>query len=284
MRRLAVAILLAGMMVVPAAAAQEARPSPSPVRVLCVFISGTDAPMTSAPLVRGILDRTVRVLLVVDACTRSDLAPEPTPSAMPTASPVWERENANLSWRWLSDGEYECSASATRCWGLAVRADKGCPNGLEVEVDIEDGEEDFVDHVTLRRTKALGAGKVARFVIETDEEGAEWADIDDIGCVLPPWTRTYRGSGADDRFIRLPAADDVRARFTVRATHSIGCVTGVYFGSGSSRESIDEFDLFFSGRRTLTRNADVTYDVGAGRNHLKVISSCPWTLKLTGRR
>lgn len=259
-------------MVVAPVAAQS--PSPEPVRLqtVCLRILAptfTDAAM----LIRLISDGTARIVGTVpceDPYMTGQTVPSPTsePEATPepTATPApteWHR-TGQYRYRWLR-GSYP---------RLQVIADNGCTSGLRVVAT--DDYDDSYDGSYDGRVRASRRVTVDFFEDDSLVEPEDVAKVT-IRCAPTPWTRTYSGGGSDDRFVTIPANDSIRARFTVRAPSSYGCITSVYVDG----ESVDEFDLFYDGRQTKTRTGWVD---ASGRTHLKVISSCPWTLRLTGYR
>ena len=177
-----------------------------------------------------------------------------------TLGPAWA-PSAIGSWD-LSTASTSTLTTRSKSWRT-----RGAPHGVVVATDDED---------TFETTRAVRPRIAARLLWEGWLTPPGEASITSIRCRPGPWVRTYRGGGSDDRFVTIPANESIRGRFTARADSSFGCTTGVYIDG----ESIDEFDLFFDGRQTKTRTADIDAE---GRTHLKVISSCPWTLRLTGQ-
>lgn len=199
---------------------------------------------------------------------------EPTPESTATPKPgAWTRKGA-FEYRWQTPPAPDFSLQD---YPMQVRSDRGCRYGVTATIDTESDTEGEQRKGRIRPHQAV---TVTFTSFLDDDYFDEWTPADSsvtaIRCLRGPWVRTYRGGGSDDRFVTIPANEEIQGRFTVRADLSFGCTTGVYIDD----ESVDEFDLFFDGRQTKTRTADI---VAEGRTHLKVISSCPWTLRLTGQ-
>jgi hypothetical protein len=208
---------------------------------------------------------------------------------VPSAEPGAYSRFGSFRYRWLPAAtEYQEDPV------MRVISDKGCASGIIVKITafydenadgVLDEATDYIDSHEGRRDGRVTAGKAVRVPVTSNDAWLIGLDSDivtvtSIRCAPAPWVRTYRGSGSDDRFITVRAAKTIRGRFTARATSTSGCITGVYFGD----EPVDGFDLFYDGRRTLSRSANLSGVLGKGRNHMKVISSCPWTLTMTGTR
>lgn len=97
------------------------------------------------------------------------------------------------------------------------------------------------------------------------------------------WEQTVKGNGSDDRFITLRHTPDT-VRFNVRADSPYGCSAYVYVWEGGYWEQQRPLGLSFDGRKAKSRRMDNYWngDFTKGRQRLKVLSNCPWTLTFKG--
>jgi hypothetical protein len=275
MKRIAVFVLGASLSVSSVTAVRGAEPSLEPVQYQTLCVSVVAPPINDAADLRALLDAGLVTVLVAVPCAME--LPEPGASGVPDAIASQDggpyTRQGRFRYRWLP---MEDQSAYEETPTMDVIADKGCAHGLRVDAT----DYTYEDNTIIRQSR-VPAGKRVRLAFMGFEDQFAPRDIISvlIKCIpapIRPWTRTYRGRGSDDRFVSIPRADEISGRFTVRASSSSGCITAVYLDD----ESIEEFDLFFDGRQTKRRTADIFND---GRTHLKVISSCPWTLTLRGR-
>jgi len=207
-----------------------------------------------------------------------DPVASPSPSSTPDAGPnAWHR-TGQYRYRWLEDQEFEGADGETYTSAvptLQVIADNGCAHGYAHTLSTMKARRSM--DPTMDESERVAGYPSTSMESTPSIYTPDWVKLVDLRCARTPWTRTYRGRGSDDRFVTIPTNESIRGRFTVRAPTRFGCSTAVYVDG----ESVDAFDLFFDGRQTKARSGWID---AAGKTHLKVISSCPWTLTFTGYR
>jgi len=272
MGRLAALAILAALALVPMGAmAQSPSPSAPRPQTVCLRIMAPDF-ADVAGLIRLFDEGLARIIGLMPCREPFVVAPDGSP--LPTEAPVATPRPTPAPRDWHRVGQYRYRWLGGPYPRLQAIADKGCASGLRVVArdrwgDAYEGSHDG----RVRAGRRVTVDFLGDDSLVYPEDVARVA----IRCAPTPWVRTYRGGGSDDRYVTIPANDSIRGRFTVRATSSYGCITGVYVDG----EPIDAFDLFYDGRKAKARSAWVD---ASGRTHLKVISSCPWTLTLTGYR
>jgi hypothetical protein len=101
------------------------------------------------------------------------------------------------------------------------------------------------------------------------------------------WSITKRGQGSDDFFVRVPGSSSVRLTYTVTNTHGYGCSSYVYVWADGYWQSQENLGLNFDARGSKTRRQrswELSYTRANKRERIKVLSNCPWVLKLNGTK
>lgn len=110
-------------------------------------------------------------------------AVEPTDPA--TVAPWWPSdfspyaEDPSIAWRWMTDGEYDCTADT--CWGMFVIPRDGCRSSLYVELAIEDRSGAAVGY-TNDTAGAVSPGQRAKMTFGSYELGAHKARLAEVAC------------------------------------------------------------------------------------------------------
>jgi micrococcal nuclease len=114
-------------------------------------------------------------------------APTPRPTRKPTPAPIDKTlttRGKTLKYRWLDDREFDCN-NRYGCWGLLVKATKGCSKRLDVKVVLRDENGNWVDAVTKSRSKVKKGQQVRFKIVATDADAAR-ANLKNVRCLQTP--------------------------------------------------------------------------------------------------
>jgi len=114
-------------------------------------------------------------------------SPTPRPTKKPTPAPIDKTlttRGKTLKYRWLDDREYECN-NRYGCWGLLVKATKGCSKRLEVKVVIRDKNGNWVDAITKSKNRVRKGEQVRFKIVATDRDAAR-ANLKNVRCLQTP--------------------------------------------------------------------------------------------------